>query len=161
MTKIELYIKEKEINISDLERKLKLPSGSIRITGRGVPAKHIDKVTGLLVKEYGYNSEFNLEEVDKPVSCEIVEKRVWNKNFIPDYKDGIVRYQDPENGLWKRLSQWQTELKEVTDEKTGEVTKVRKIKEDFLPLTDEIFTDKIGRYYISKCGIKVYKFDKE
>src|SRR5664279_2164123 len=34
---------------------------------------------------------------------EKVVQRMWNKNFVPKYADGIQRYQDPENGLWKRL----------------------------------------------------------
>lgn len=152
MNKLELYIKEKEINISDLERKLKLPSGSIRITGRGIPSKHIESMTKLLKSEYGFNSDLEVkQEVDIPDGKPIVQK-IWNKNFIPDYHDGILRYQDPENGLWKRLLGWQSHVVK----ETGEV----KVNEEFLPASKEIFTDKLGRFYVAKNGIKVYKFDK-
>jgi hypothetical protein len=161
MNKVELFIKEKGIKVIELEKELGLPFRSIKISDRGIPKKYLDKIVEYLKNKYGFDGYLPNIEVDEPISVEIIIKKSWNKDFIPDYKDGIVRYQDPENGLWKRLSQWQTELKEVVDDKTGEVTKVRKIKDDFLPLTDEIFVDKIGGHYISKCGIKVYKFDKQ
>lgn len=157
MNKVELFIKENGIKVTELEKELGLPFRSIKISDRGIPKKYLDKIVSYLEKEYGFDSYNKDAKVDEPDSSEIITKRVWNKDFIPDYKDGIVRYQDTENGIWKRLMQWQS--KEIVDEKTGEVR--RGVKEPFLPLTDEIFTDKIGRYYISRSGIKVYKFDKE
>jgi hypothetical protein len=97
-------------------------------------------------------------EIDSPEGKpEKVVKRMWNKNFIPKYKDGIIRYQDPENGLWKRLNDWQR--KEFTNKDTGVVE--MKLSPGFMPVSAEIFEDKIGRYYVAVNGMKVYKFDKD
>lgn len=148
MNSIELYIKEKEINISDLERKLSLPSGSIRITGRGIPEKHLDKVKELLIKDYEFNGK--IIEVDKPEISQVVTKRVYNVGRIPDWHDNKPRYRDPDNGLWKRLKDWQ----QWADKETGEI----KTNEGFIPISTEILTDEIGEHYITRNGTKVYSF---
>lgn len=81
------------------------------------------------------------------------EKRVWNKNFVPKYADGIARYQDPEDGLWKRLDSWQRHVVKETGE--------NKLNPEFMPQDmKEVLTDKIGRYYVAKNGVRVYFFDK-
>jgi hypothetical protein len=162
MKKIELFIKEKNIKISEIEVKLNLPRRSIQFTGkRGIPTKYIEGVTNLLVSEYGYIDENSQSEVDIPVGNPIKEINVtyrWNKDFVPIWEDGIVRYQDPENGLWRRLLDYQGyPEKDENGNKTGR----RKIREEFLPSTRDVFVDDIGEHYIANNGIKVYSFKKK
>jgi hypothetical protein len=149
MDTIELFIKEKSVNLSEMERELNLPSKSLR-TDRTLPKKHLPVIIQYLKEKYGYGS-VEITEVDKPEEKSVLQK-VWNKNFIPNWHDGIVRYQDPENGLWKRLMAWQSHVVK----ETGEI----KLNDEFLPASQEVFTDKLGRFYVAKNGIKVYKFDK-
>ena len=155
MNKVELYIKEKDINISELERKLELPSGSIRITGRGIPKVHLQNIISLLERDYGYKDDSSLIEVDIPEKG-VVRKKMYNEGRIPDWHDGIARFRDPENGIWKRFKDWC--IRDSVDKATGEIKK--KITPGFEPATPEIFEDKIGKYTICVNGIKVYKFEK-
>lgn len=157
MTKAELFIKEKGVNISKMEKELGLPAKTIR-PERGLPKKHLRIILEYLNLKYGYSDENYGEEVDVPLTKkpEKVIVRVWNKNFVPKYADGIVRYQDPENGLWKRLDAWQRT--KHTNKDTGEITV--KLNPEFEPRDGKVLSDQIGRYYVAKNGIKVYKFDK-
>ena len=147
MNKLELFIKEKQVNVSEMERKLGLPHKSLKM-GRGIPRRHVEKIEQYLVENYEYGGEGALDEADPPGGDPVVQRR-WNKDFVPGYKDGILRYQDPDNGLWKRLYSWQSWV--VKD--TGEV----KMNEGFLPAGEEL-SDKFGKYYMAKNGIKIYKF---
>jgi hypothetical protein len=161
MRKIELFIKERRIKIKDIEEELGIPRRSIQMTkGRGIPDKYIGIVTELLVSKHGYIDENSLAEVDIPEKTP--EKKIkinyrWNKNFVPKYTDGIIRYQDPENGLWRRLLVYQSYVEKSKDE-NGKEIKTRKIRKEFLPETGEVLRDKIGEYYIARNGIKVYSF---
>lgn len=159
MKKVELFIKERNIKISEIESKLNLPKRSIQFTGkRGIPSKYIEDVTNLLVSSYGYIDENSEAEVDIPFGNPEKEIKInyrWNKNFVPKWEDGIVRYQDPENGLWRRLLEYQGyDEKDENGKKTGR----RKIKDAYLPDTGEVLVDEIGEYYLAKNGIKVYSF---
>jgi hypothetical protein len=161
MRKIELFIKERRIKIKDIEEELGIPRRSIQMTkGRGIPDKYISIVTELLVSKYGYVDDNSLADVDIPEK--FPEKVVkinyrWNKNFVPKYTDGIIRYQDPENGLWRRLWEYQSYIEKSKDD-NGKEIKTRKIRKEFLPETGEVLRDKIGEYYIARNGIKVYSF---
>lgn len=158
MMKVELFIREKNIKISDIEDALGLNKKSLKLTSRGIPKKHIKGVIGYLVENYGYKDEMSECEADIPVGnpeWEIIAKRVWNNGFIPKWEDGIIRYRDSDSGLWKRLWDWQSYREK---DKGGNFTGKRKIRDEFLPSTGEILRDKIGDYYIAKNGIKVYSF---
>jgi hypothetical protein len=158
MMKVELFIREKNIKISDIEDALGLNKKSLKLTSRGIPKKHIEGVIGYLVENYGYKDEMSDCEADIPVGKpekEVRIKHVWNKGFIPKWEDGIIRYRDSESGLWKRLWDWQSYSEK---DKGGTFTGKRKIRDEFLPSTGEILRDKIGDYYIAKNGIKVYSF---
>ena len=148
MDTVELFIKERGINLLEMERVLNLPLKSLR-TDRVLPKKHLPAIIQFLKENHGFSVE--IAEADIPEGKPVLQK-VWNKNFIPKWKDGIVRYQDPENGLWKRLMTWQS----YVVKETGEV----KLSDGFLPASKEIFTDKLGRFYMAVNGVKVYKFDK-
>jgi hypothetical protein len=147
MNSIELFIKEKNVNITKMETDLGLPNRSIQL-GRGIPKKHMTAIENYLKKNYGFKGDVVI--VDAPIGS--VTKRIWNENFVPNYKDSIARYRDPENGLWKRFKDWQT----YVDKDTGEI----KVKEGFQQATDEVFEDNIGKYTLCVNGIKLYKFDK-
>ena len=161
MKKVELFIKEKGIKINEIEEKLGLPRRSIQFTGgRGIPKKHLSIVIKYLVENHGYDGENSLSEVDKPVGKPEKEIKInhrWNKNFKPSYTDGIIRYQDPENGLWRRLWDFQSYIKKSKDDEGNEI-KTRKIKKEFLPGTGDILKDDIGEYYLARNGIRVYSF---
>lgn len=162
MKKVELFIKERNIKISEIERELNLPNRSIQFTGkRGIPSKYIEDVTNLLVSSYGYIDENSESEVDIPFGKPEKEIKInyrWNRGFVPNYEDGILRYQDPENGLWRRLLDYQGyEEKDANGKKTGN----RNVKDAYLPKTGELLLDEIGEYYLAKNGIRVYSFKKK
>lgn len=152
MNTIKLFMKEKQVNLLEMERALGIPYKSVRLD-REIPKKYLDVIVGYLKTSYGYTENILAkEQADVPEGIPIMQK-VWNKNFIPRYKDGILRYQDQDSGLWKRLMSWQSFI----EKETGEV----KINSKFLPATKEVFEDKLGRFYVAVNGIKIYKFDKE
>jgi hypothetical protein len=152
MNSVELFIKEKGVNISEMERKLGLPQKSLKID-RGLPRKHLDVIIGYLKDNYEYSDSDPIVDVDIPVESEKVVKRVWNKNFIPDYKDGIERFQS-EDGLWRR---YKDECVSV-DKGTGEI----KYSVGYKPVTGGmVYEDKFGKYWLCENGVKVYKFEKK
>jgi len=102
-------------------------------------------------------SEDNLLSKSKPR-----KKLKYNDGRIPDWKDGILRFRDPDNGLWKRCIEWPVTYKmedgkRVKDNKGNEI---RIIHSKWDADTGEIHTDDIGEFFIAKCGEKVYLFSK-
>ena len=164
MNKLELFIKEKKILASEIEKAVGLSPRSLKLE-KGLPRKHIGVIVAYLKERFGYEIDNPEVEADEPEGKpEKVVQRRWNLHFIPKYADGILRYQDPENGLFKRLWDWQYNIEESVKgfDKNGEkiIERKKKIKEQFLPASQDVFTDKFGRYYVAVNGIKVYKFDK-
>lgn len=160
MKKVELFIKENRIKISEIENSLGLSKKSLKLTDRGIPKKHLEEVIKYLEKNYGYEDNLSESEVDVPIMKPEKVVKInyrWNKNFVPKYTDGIIRYQDPENGLWRRLWEYQSYVEKSKDD-NGKEIKTRKIRKEFLPETGEVLRDKIGEYYIARNGIKVYSF---
>ena len=153
MTKLELFIKEKEVSVTKMESDLGLPARSIQLH-RGIPKKYINIVEDYLKENFGYEIIENVE-VDIPEKG-VVIKKMYNEGRIPDWHDGIARFRDPENGIWKRFKDWC--IRDSVDKATGEIKK--KITPGFEPATEEVFEDKIGKYTICVNGIKVYKFEK-
>lgn len=150
MNKIDLFIKEKNIKFSEIEEDLNLPRRCIQ-KERGVPKKHREVVISYLEEKYGYRDDNPEKEVDEPLSRSIsVKKKIWNEGMMPNYKDGILRYRDPGNGLWKRLVDHQSQK----DKESGR----RVIKDEYKPVEKVFNKDEIGEYYVAKNGTKVYTF---
>jgi hypothetical protein len=153
MTRIELFIKEKSISTTKMETDLGLPARSIQIH-RGIPRKYIDVIEGYLEENYGYECKIpivsSVVEVDKPVGT-VEVKKIWNVNFVPDYKDGIERFQSSV-GLWRRYKDTVTSI----NKETGEI----KIIKGYEKINDIIYEGEFGSYWLCVNGTKVYKFEK-
>lgn len=154
MTRLELFIKEKNVPITKIESDLELPKRSIQLN-RGIPKKYIELIEEYLERIYGYTYE------DIPIKSEYKvdipegkpeQMRVWNKNFKPDYKDGIERFQS-KDGLWRRYKDTVVSV----NKETGEV----KTSKGYERATDQEYEGEFGMYWLCVNGTKVYKFSKE
>lgn len=149
MDNLTLFIKVNGISTTEIEEDLGLPNRSIQLH-RGIPKKYYNQVLELM-KKYGFEAD-PTAEVDSQEGP--VKKKIYNEGRVPDWHDGIWRFRDPENGLWKRYKDWC-----VT--KTTEDGKIlEKTKKGFEFVTGEALTDKIGQYMICENGCKVYLFGK-
>lgn len=139
------FIKKEKITANSICVDLKLEAGSIRISGRGIPSKHLLMVRKLLEDKYGFvlsNKAINDNvAIDNPEPAELVQR--FNNNRIPKFKDGKWRFQS-EDGLWLRVDNWGMK-KGTTD-----------LHKNFMPADDSIHKDKIGEFYIDVKGKKIY-----
>lgn len=149
MTRLELFIKEKNVPITKMESDLGLPNRSIQLN-RGIPKKYVDVIEGYLEENYGYDYEDSLIEVDEPESRPESIK-IWNKNFIPKYKDGIERFQS-KDGLWRRYK----DTVVTVDKGTGEI----KVTKGYERVNDKEYEGEFGIYWLCVNGTKVYKFSR-
>ena len=149
--KIEFHL----INISLMEQELGLATGSIRLTGRGIPKKHREAVEAyvdkVIVQKEAAMSTDNKGSIP-------LRKLRWNDSRAADFADGIWRYRDEESGLWFRYKDHCTVLDK---ERSTDKLKVLKPKEIWRPQTSELMTDGIGKFFVAKNGVKVYLFEKE
>ena len=117
-----------EISIRKMEDDLNITHGSIRTDGsRPIPKKHEEKI-GEYLQQFGYRN------------------KKYNEGRKPGFKDGIARFRDPENGLWKRYQDWCTRM-----DKTERVP-----FKGFEPESGEELQDEIGTYYKTTNGTNVY-----
>jgi hypothetical protein len=149
MTRIELFIKEKNVPITKMENDLGLPNRSIQLN-RGIPKKYVDVIEGYLEENYGYDYDNSLIEVDEPES-KPESIKIWNKNFVPNYKDGIERFQS-NDGLWRRYKDTVVSL----NKETGEI----KVTKGYERVNDKEYDGEFGSYWLCVNGTKVYKFSK-
>jgi hypothetical protein len=151
MTRLELFIKESNVNITKMESDLGLPNRSIQLN-RGLPKKYVDVIEGYLEENYGYEyKEVSEVVVDAPVG-NVESKKIWNTNFKPDYRDGIERFQSSE-GLWRRYKDTVTSV----DKETGEV----KVTKGYEFVHGQTHPGEFGDYRLCVNGTKVYLFSKD
>ena len=156
-------IKLNDVNVRQVEKDLDIPHGCISIAKEYVSSKYTDVIGN-------YLSGMSVKAVDLPViknsdnDVGTFKKRLrYNEGRVPDFSDGIWRYRDPDNGLWKRVIEWHYAIKK--DEQGNKVkdrlgNDVRTVKESWQPSDDVVHKDKIGEFYVANNGEKVYLFNK-
>ena len=156
-------IKLNDVNVRQVEKDLDIPHGCISIAKEYVSSKYTDVIGN-------YLSGMSVKAVDLPIiknsdnDVGTFKKRLkYNEGRVPDFGDGIWRYRDPDNGLWKRVIDWHYAIKK--DEQGNKVkdrlgNDVRTVKESWQPSDDVVHKDKIGEFYVANNGEKVYLFNK-
>lgn len=142
----------KHISINKVEKDLNLPARTIRLDrSRDISQGNVDLIEEYLCINYDYDDNHTVlidhSDNSEPAKEATITKKVYNVGRIPGFDDRLLRFQDPDNGLWKRINQWGM----AKDEEGNPV-----IADRFKPINDDTQTDNIGTFYISKCGIKVY-----
>jgi len=148
------FLKENEhISVKKLETDLNIPFRTIRLDGsRSIPDKYLGQIEDYLRTNHSYTPDTvclrqNEDNIDKPRTNERIVK-MYNVDRIPSFNDNIYRFQDKNNGLWRRVEAWGY----TTDKKT----KLSVLKDTYEPQTDEILSDDIGEFYIANNGYKIY-----
>lgn len=130
-----------DISIRTIEKELEIPNATINMRKKYITPKHLQVVVSYLQHHFGYDKDVPelINHVDNTGPTQVV--KMYNVKRKPGFKDGLLRFQDKQ-GLWKRISQWCMEKGEIRD--------------SYKAATGELLVDKIGEYYMSNNGTKVY-----
>ena len=158
------FIRLNEVSIRQIEKDLDVPTGTINTGKAYITPKHKDRIVTHLIEYHQLNqTDLSISKNMDNVANKPVKRLKYNEGRVPDFGDGIWRYRDPDNGLWKRVIEWHYAIKK--DEQGNKVkdrlgNDVRTVKESWQPSDDVVHKDKIGEFYVANNGEKVYLFNK-
>ncbi len=152
MEKVIRFLRDRgDIPVRTVEKSLGLPNATINLRLGRITDKHLKVIVGYLREHYGYKEDIVelIGNKDNPELEKVQIVKMYNVGVIPGFNDSILRYQNNQ-GLWRRLESLSYYEKEL-DKEGNKV-----LKKLWHPANDEVHSDKVGDYYISNNGHKVY-----